>query len=137
MITDRSPPAVKTGEFGRHIEFATPTTLENFLKALYTAQLVYPTAICTIKFSILCFYRRIFSVPSIKIPMYILGGIMIAWWISTVRPNEVHYTQINTNLPRLLCVCFLAYLYMDFGIEPFQLHVSILSSIISASESQI
>ena len=51
---------------------------------LYVDQIVYLFAIAGIKFSIILFYRRIFSVPGTKIPLIIIGAVVMGWLIATV-----------------------------------------------------
>lgn len=59
-----------------------------YFKLLYALDLVYPFAIAFIKFSIILFYRRIFSVPQTKKPLLALGVIVGAWWIAAVGATE-------------------------------------------------
>ena len=72
------------GGYGKHEE-PTPSEVVGFFKALYVVELVYIYAIAFIKFSILLFYRRIFSVSTTKLPAYIIGATVLAWLTALVR----------------------------------------------------
>ena len=76
--------AVQKAEFGRHIQFSTPSTIIIFLKSLYAVQIMYPPGIAAMKLSVLLFYHRIFHIPSAKTPLIALGAITITWLISMV-----------------------------------------------------
>ena len=56
---------------------------------LYIVQVVYLFAIAMIKFSILLFYRRIFSIPSTRLPAYMIAAAVMGWLIATVRLSEI------------------------------------------------
>lgn len=77
---------VRIGGYGQHIEvvIATPSRFVNYFKMLYIVQIMYPITIAFIKWSILAFYRHIFSVGRAKIPLYTIGGIIVAWLIVVV-----------------------------------------------------
>ena len=51
---------------------------------LYVVQIVYLVAIAFIKFSILLFFRRIFSIPQIKIPLLVIASTVASWLVATV-----------------------------------------------------
>jgi len=76
---------VSKANFGRHIELATPPEIELFAKFLYIVQVTYAPSIAAMKLSVLLFYHRLFAIPSVKIPLVVLGAITIAWFISMVR----------------------------------------------------
>lgn len=77
--------AVEKGNFGRHILPTTmPSEIVRFLKCLFGVQVGYPIAIAAIKFSILFFYRRIFSIGPTKLPLVLLGAVVAAWAIAMV-----------------------------------------------------
>ncbi|MCJ1356672.1 MAG: hypothetical protein MMC33_006667 [Icmadophila ericetorum] len=59
-----------------------PTVFLNTLKGLYAAGIIFPLNIAAAKFSLLAFYWRIFRVPSIRIPIYILATIITSWFIA-------------------------------------------------------
>lgn len=64
--------------FGRH--GGNPTF---FLHVLYFDEIWYNTVIALTKLSVLCFYRRIFAVARpLRITIWIVGGIVLAWWIA-------------------------------------------------------
>lgn len=89
--------AAKHGSLGRHIELATEDTIEIFFKDLYAVQLVYSFSIALTKFSIMAFYRRIFRVPQTKLPLIVLGGVVAAWLMATVRYIRLHRVSILTH----------------------------------------
>ncbi|RDW91625.1 hypothetical protein BP5796_02790 [Coleophoma crateriformis] len=59
-----------------------------FRIGLFIQELNYTTIIAIVKYSILAFYWRIFSVPSIRLPIQILVGIVTCWaialWLVTI-----------------------------------------------------
>ena len=54
-----------------------------FFKNLFTSEILYASLICTVKFSILAFYSRLFA-ASIRVPCYVLAGITAGWGIALV-----------------------------------------------------
>ena len=95
--------AVEKGNFGRHILPTTmPSEIVRFLKCLFGVQVGYPIAIAAIKFSILFFYRRIFSIGPTKLPLVLLGAVVAAWAIAmvslpTMAAFEPSRTQFDWN----------------------------------------
>lgn len=70
---------------GLHFEILGPDFVTNFFKLLFSAEIFYTLIICFAKFSILGFYWRIFGVDNtIKLPIYILGGVITGWGISVI-----------------------------------------------------
>lgn len=65
--------------------------------------MVYASALTTIKFSILLFYRRLFIVPKFRIITSILGGIILIWWMAVVIVQMVQCRPIqaiwNKSIP--------------------------------------
>ncbi|CCD55779.1 hypothetical protein BofuT4_P153410.1 [Botrytis cinerea T4] len=61
-----------------------PSEIVRFLKCLFGVQVGYPIAIAAIKFSILFFYRRIFSIGPTKLPLVLLGAVVAAWAIAMI-----------------------------------------------------
>ncbi|RDW60639.1 hypothetical protein BP6252_12022 [Coleophoma cylindrospora] len=59
-----------------------------FRLGLFIQELTYTTIIAIVKYSILAFYWRIFRVPSIRLPIQILAGIVTCWaialWLVTI-----------------------------------------------------
>ena len=71
---------------GRHVDLANTAALTHFLKTYIPAGCFYATSVSFSKLSILVFYWRIFkTIKQIHLPIYILGGIVIAWNIAVVR----------------------------------------------------
>ncbi|MCJ1352543.1 MAG: hypothetical protein MMC33_002527 [Icmadophila ericetorum] len=76
--------AVIIGGFGQHVQLATLETATRFFQMLYFVQIVYIFAIAFIKWSILLFYRRIFSVSGTKVPLLVIGVIVLCWSIASI-----------------------------------------------------
>jgi hypothetical protein len=70
--------------FGKHAEVAGTPGVLIFYKCLYIFEIVYPLPIAATKFSILLYYKRLFRVQSIKLPIYILGSLIACWVIYVV-----------------------------------------------------
>ena len=70
-------------------------------KGLFISEVSYTIIICSIKFSLLAFYWRIFKQSKIRVPIYILGAIVSCWGIAVVSATS----------PFVLC--FLAYSFLD------------------------
>lgn len=70
---------------GRHAVVDVPLPeVEQFLKYLYAAALTYCVPIAFIKFTILAFYWKLFSVAA-RVPIGIIAGSVVAWLITFVR----------------------------------------------------
>lgn len=65
-----------------------------FLKFLFAGQLLYVISLATIKFTILAFYWRLFSV-ALRIPILIALFIVTAWALSVVRFGTVSSNAYN------------------------------------------
>jgi hypothetical protein len=64
-----------------------PDALRKFLLYVFAGQLLYVWAIAVIKFSILAFYWRLFSVTA-RVPIAILTFVVFAWIMSLVRISQ-------------------------------------------------
>ncbi|KAL8821621.1 MAG: hypothetical protein Q9223_000364 [Gallowayella weberi] len=53
-------------------------------KGLFISEVSYTIIICSIKFSLLAFYWRIFKQSKIRIPIYVLGFIVSCWGIAVI-----------------------------------------------------
>lgn len=73
--------AVDVGGFGQHLKFQ---KVEAFLKCVYAVTFLYIVALGLTKYSIIFFYRRIFRISAVKVPLYILGGFLTAFLLSAV-----------------------------------------------------
>ncbi len=91
------PIAVNIGGFGQHIKTAKPATVTAFFQMLYVVQLVYLFAIAFIKFSILLFFRRIFSIPQIKAPLFVMSSIVASWLIAAVLTSQAISIEIHVD----------------------------------------
>lgn len=68
---------------GMHVLDVPIPDLIQFLKWVFIAQLLYVWGIAIIKFSILAFYWRLFSVAA-RIPIAVVCAIVFAWIMSLV-----------------------------------------------------
>ena len=80
----------------------TPAYIPNFFKTLFTGEILYTLTLCSVKYSILAFYFRLF-VKSIRIPVYVLTTLVTAWGIAVVslvaRPCAITFlTDIGTQI---------------------------------------
>ena len=64
-------------------------------QCLFAYELIYASAILTIKLCILSFYRRIFAVAEFKILSSIVVAVVIAWWIAIVLVSIFSCHPIN------------------------------------------
>ena len=78
--------AVVPGGLGHHIWTAQPDANIIWAKGVFIGEIVYTFALAAVKFSILAFYIRIFQTRTIKLPTYILIGIVTGWSIAIVCP---------------------------------------------------
>ncbi|KAK4229301.1 hypothetical protein QBC38DRAFT_472532 [Podospora fimiseda] len=53
-------------------------------KLLFSGELIYPTVIALVKFSILAMYQRVFPTKTMKLGHIVLGGMTAAWYIAVV-----------------------------------------------------
>lgn len=53
-------------------------------KGLFISEVSYTIVICSVKFSLLAFYWRIFKQSKIRVPIYVLGAIVSCWGIAVV-----------------------------------------------------
>ncbi|KAI4240744.1 MAG: hypothetical protein L6R40_004989 [Gallowayella cf. fulva] len=70
--------------FGRHIWVLPTDAGVVWAKGLFISELSYTIIICSIKFSLLAFYWRIFKQSKIRIPIYILGATVSFWGIAVI-----------------------------------------------------
>ena len=71
---------------GRHIWTGPPDAALAWAKGLFVSEISYTCVICSVKFSLLAFYWRIFKQSKIRIPIYVLGAIVSCWGIAVVSP---------------------------------------------------
>lgn len=64
-------------------EITDPTRIMDFLRNIWIAQILYTFAISTIKFSVLAFYWRLFSVKG-RTTIYLVTGMAVAWCVAIV-----------------------------------------------------
>lgn len=69
---------------GKHIWAGPPDAGVVWAQGLFISELTYTGTICSIKFSLLCFYWRIFKQSRIRIPIYVLAAVVSCWGIAVV-----------------------------------------------------
>ncbi|KAF2233444.1 hypothetical protein EV356DRAFT_201211 [Viridothelium virens] len=69
--------------YGLHLWVLTPEFVPNFFKNLFTGEILYTLVLVFAKYSILAFYRRIFS-NTIRLPVYILAGVVTCWGLAVI-----------------------------------------------------
>jgi hypothetical protein len=79
--------------FGKHAEVAGTPAVLVFYKCLYIFEIVYPFPIAMTKFSILLYYKRLFRVQSIKIPIYVIAGLIACWLIYVVSVSGISWLR--------------------------------------------
>lgn len=72
--------------FGRHIYILPDPDkiIREFLKILYIYQIGYLASTVTVKISILSFYRRIFPVQELRVPISIAFGIVLSFFVAAM-----------------------------------------------------
>ncbi|MCJ1479222.1 hypothetical protein MMC13_007907 [Lambiella insularis] len=66
---------------GKHVQAVPMVDLVQFKKTLYGFNLIYVTTPPAIKLCILLMYRRLFPTRHFTLAVYILGSVLILWWI--------------------------------------------------------
>jgi hypothetical protein len=70
---------------GRHVtDLENPLSIIDFLKGIWVAQIFYTMSIANIKFVVLAFYWRLFSVK-MRMTIWVMAGACIAWFVAIVR----------------------------------------------------
>ena len=75
--------------FGKHVEVAGPDTVEKWFFILYLFENFYGPAIAMVKFSILLYYKRIFTENTARMPaiiwfqraLYFMATVTVVWLI--------------------------------------------------------
>lgn len=77
---------------------------QNLRQCLLALELMSISALTLIKLSVLLFYRRIFTAPSFRIPVWVAGSLVTAWGISFFFANLFQCTPVSgaweINKPR-------------------------------------
>jgi hypothetical protein len=80
---------------GVHVaEITDPMRIIDFLRNIWIAQILYTFSISTIKFSVLAFYWRLFSIKGRR-TIYVVTFMSASWLIAIVRPQTPHFIQIS------------------------------------------
>ncbi|KAL8737027.1 MAG: hypothetical protein Q9181_002091 [Wetmoreana brouardii] len=74
--------------YGLHLWVLGPDFITNFFKNLFTGEILYTLVLCTTKYSILAFYRRIFA-TTIKVAVYVLAAVVTAWAIAVISNPQI------------------------------------------------
>ncbi|MCJ1311312.1 hypothetical protein MMC25_004983 [Agyrium rufum] len=80
---------------GKHVWVGPPDALVVWAKGLFIAEYCYTVVICSIKFSLLAFYWRIFKVTTIRIPIYVIGGVVTCWGIAVLLVSTFQCAPVN------------------------------------------
>ena len=64
-------------------------------QCLFAYEVLYGTALLTIKLSVLSLYRRIFPIAKVKLIANIVQGVVIAWWIAVILVSIFSCNPIN------------------------------------------
>jgi hypothetical protein len=69
---------------GRHVtDLSSPLEIIDFLRVVFIANIFYTFAIANIKFVVLAFYWRLFSVK-MRTTIWIVAGMCVAWFVAIV-----------------------------------------------------
>ena len=60
------------------------TVVRNVKVSLFIEGLLYATTTSFVKLSLLAFYRRVFQVPSIRWPIWIMVACVVSWLVARV-----------------------------------------------------
>lgn len=69
---------------GKHIWVAPKDAGVVWAKGLFISEICYTGIICSIKFSLITFYWRIFKQSRIRVPIYVLGTVVGCWGVAVV-----------------------------------------------------
>ncbi|KAJ8122393.1 hypothetical protein O1611_g9852 [Lasiodiplodia mahajangana] len=65
---------------GRQASSVSMETLQMFLKLLVVSQIIFTTGLMLVKISILQLYLRIFPSRRFRVAVYVVTGVVLAWW---------------------------------------------------------
>ena len=94
---------------GRHVQLLDPSVFETFFILTYVVEMLFIGAITMVKCSILAFYYRLFQVTSIRKPIFLVAGVVIAWAIASVSHCTISFRRraclmCKTLLATLQCI---------------------------------
>ena len=73
--------------YGKHLWVGPSDAALGWAIALFLSEPIYICILCTVKFSLLAFYWRLFKQTTIiRIPIYTLATVVSCWGIASVRP---------------------------------------------------
>ena len=78
---------------GRHIWVGPPDAAVAWAKGLFISEVSYTCIICSVKFSLLAFYWRLFKQSKIRIPIYVLGTVVTCWGIAVVSLRSLRHKR--------------------------------------------
>ena len=67
---------------GRHVQTLSMDQIESYLKAIWTGSIIYAPAIVFVKLSILTLYLAAFPSRYMKISVWVIAGVTVAWGIA-------------------------------------------------------
>ncbi|KAL8824775.1 MAG: hypothetical protein Q9191_004828 [Dirinaria sp. TL-2023a] len=80
---------------GKHIQTVPLGNIPQYSKCLFAYEILYGTAIMTIKLSVLSLYRRIFSVRKFKLAANVVAAVVVAWWIAILLVSIFSCNPVN------------------------------------------
>lgn len=80
---------------GKHLAAVPIENVPLYLKCLFAYELIYASAILTIKLCIISFYRRVFATAEFKMLSSIVAMVVIAWWIAVILVSIFSCHPIN------------------------------------------
>lgn len=80
---------------GKHIWVGPADAAVVWARGLFISELSYTIIICSIKFSVLAFYWRIFKQSQIRIPIYVIGTIVSCWGVAVVSAGLFLVFRMN------------------------------------------
>jgi len=75
---------VQQNFYGQHVGKTDAAHLKAWFQGLFAIAILYPIALTASKLSLLSLLYRIFGVSTARIPMFIVGGLNVAWTIAAV-----------------------------------------------------
>lgn len=70
--------------WGRHMITLSLQDVTSFTKSYWAIQLLFPTTMSFAKISMLFLYRRIFPSRRFNILLYVVGAVIVVWWLASV-----------------------------------------------------
>ena len=100
---------------GRHIQVVDPSGFQTIFINHYAGEILFLWAIAMVKCSILAFYWRIWKVSTLKIPIFLVGAIVIVWLLASVGCFAFQLPPSTSDFSRLLPQSFNVHLSRKNG----------------------